>query len=169
MVALQITINGQPYCEVDEISAVTIVAELMNRRNADRVSIHATSGHEQKLHWLGAHLGVGDEIQIRIVDATDIPDSRPEGCNFCGRSIDEFQNLVQGADVAICDGCVAGFALSLTKSAALPVGASIRDGSGQSCGFCRKQSGDIAGVIVRNGAAICPECLRACSDIISSP
>ena len=26
---------------------------------------------------------------------------------------------------------------------------------------------DVAGVIVRNGAAICPECLRACSDILA--
>jgi hypothetical protein len=168
MLALQITINGQSYCETDEITALTIVAELMKRGRSDRVSIYAASDDE-RIHWLGAHLGIGDEIRVCIIDAADVVDSGPGGCDFCGRSIQEFQRLVQGLDVSICDQCAAAFAVSVKDSVALPLGASIRDGSGQSCGFCRKQGGDIAGVVVRNGAAICPECLRACADIMMSP
>jgi len=33
--------------------------------------------------------------------------------------------------------------------------------------FCANQPGTVPGVIVRNGAAICPECLRAAGDILA--
>jgi len=169
MVAFRVSINGKPYCETEDITAITLVAELMNRRNRDRVTLHASSADDRTLQWLNAQLGVGDEIQVRIIDASEIVDSSPTGCNFCGRSIHELENLVQGTDVAICNHCVTAFAATVKNGTHLPLGASIRDDSERSCGFCRKQPGDVPGVVVRNGAAICPECLRACSDIIGSP
>jgi hypothetical protein len=169
MVAFQIRINGTPHCETEDITAVTIVAEHVARAGVERVSIHASSGAEEKLQWLGAHLGVGDEIQIRIVDAAEIKDTAPDACSFCGRDIHELEKIVQGMDVSICDGCISSFAEALRESARLPLGASIRDGADQHCGFCRSKSGVVAGVIVRNEAAICPECLRACKDITTTP
>jgi hypothetical protein len=49
----------------------------------------------------------------------------------------------------------------------LPVGAFIRDVPPWKCGFCGKEPGAVPGVFVRNGAAICPECLRVAADIQS--
>jgi hypothetical protein len=33
------------------------------------------------------------------------------------------------------------------------------------CGFCQKGPPELAGLLVRNAAALCPECLRACVDV----
>jgi hypothetical protein len=81
----------------------------------------------------------------------------------------EFEKLVQGTDVAICDTCTTGLSRAIKDGAPLPVGSSIRDASDLLCGFCRNKSGHVTGVVVRNGAAICPECLRTCAEIITGP
>ena len=48
----------------------------------------------------------------------------------------------------------------------LPVGAAIREEPTWVCGFSGKQPGSVPAVVVRNGTAICPECLRACADLL---
>lgn len=108
MVVFEISINGQPHCEGEDVTTVTIVAEQLAR--GERVSIHAQAAGDENLQWLAANLAAGDEILIRIVDTTQLPDPGPHGCSFCGREIHDFKKLVHGREVAICDTCISGFA-----------------------------------------------------------
>jgi hypothetical protein len=64
MIAFQISINGRKYCESEDISVLTMVAEEIQRRQAFRISLHA-GGPDSPLQWLTANLRVGDEIAIR--------------------------------------------------------------------------------------------------------
>jgi ATP-dependent protease Clp ATPase subunit len=111
-------------------------------------------------------LSVGDEIAIRVVDTSEFETSEPLTCSFCGREVHEVSTVVQGHTAAICDRCIISFSSAVKNATELPVGASIRDESTWTCGFCHNQPGDIAGVVVRNGAAVCPECLRSCAEIL---
>jgi hypothetical protein len=165
MVAFQISINGQKYCESEDISVLTMVAEEIQRREAFRMSLHA-SGPDSPVQWLTATLRVGDEITIRVVDTSELEASGPSTCSFCGREVHEVSTIVQGQAAAICDRCVTSFSTAVKNGTELPAGASIRDEPTWTCGFCDNQPGNIAGVVVRNGAAVCPECLRACAEII---
>lgn len=165
MVAFQITINGQKYCESEDISVLTMVVEEIRRREAFRISLHA-GGPDSPLQWLTANLRVGDEIAIRVVDSSQFEAAGPSTCSFCGREVLEVSTVVQGQTAAICDRCVASFSMAVKNGTELPVGASIRDEPTWACGFCHNQPGNITGVVVRNGAAVCPECLRTCAEII---
>jgi len=166
MVKFQIKINGEPYFDSDEITALTLVAEEIRRRKGLRISLHASAGNDS-LQRLAANLKVGDEITVQIVDSSEQLDSIPDACSFCGREWQEVSNLVKGETVTICDRCVSAFSEAVTTQKELPIGTAIRDESSWACGFCKNSPDIIPGVIVRNGAAICPECLRACSDILS--
>jgi hypothetical protein len=165
MVAFQIAINGKTYCESEEITALTMVAEERPRRDGCRISLHACAG-EGSVQWLAADLKVGDEIVVRIVEAAELEDAGPAGCSYCGRSIHDALHLVQGPSTAICDRCIADFSAALKNGTALPLGGSIRDEPEWLCGFCAKRADEIPGVVVRNGAAVCPECLRGCADLV---
>jgi hypothetical protein len=164
-IAFQIAVNGKPYCESEDITAFTMVVEQV-RRGDSRISLHASAG-ESPLQWLSANFSIGDEVTVRIIDAADLVDQEPRVCNFCGRNAHDVRSMVQGGSVTICDGCINGLGGALKSGTPLPLGALIREETEWTCGFCRKAPGEIPGVIVRNGAAICPECLRACADILT--
>jgi hypothetical protein len=168
--AFQITINGKPYGESEDITVLTLVAEEV-RRGGERISLHA-SASESQMQWLAANLTIGDETVVRIVDANDFEDAGPHGCNFCGRDIHDVSKLLEGPAGTICDGCITSFSEAVKNLGPLPLGASIRDEREWTCGICAKQPGKIpgaaAGVVVRNGAAICPECLRAAVEILDT-
>jgi hypothetical protein len=165
-VAFQITVNGKPYCESEDITVLTMVAEEIRRRDGHRISLHASAG-ETQVQWLSANLTVGDEVIVRIVDAAGVDNAGALGCGFCGHEVNDVENLVQGPSVAICDRCIASLSGAVKNANPLPVGASMRDEPEWACGFCANQPGTIPGVVVRNGAAVCPECLRACVDILA--
>jgi len=57
----------------------------------------------------------------------------------------------------------------IAHNAPLPIGASIQEQGDASCGFCQKAPPEVAGLFVRNAAALCPECLRACLDLLTVP
>jgi len=166
LITFQISINGKTYHESEEITVLTMIVEEVRRRMEPRISLHAGSAGEGALQWLKPNLGVGDEIVIRIVETAEQEDSESLMCSFCGREAHEVSNLIAGQSAFICDGCIQGFGSALRDGTALPLGASIRDEYEWACGICDKHPGAIPGVIVRNGAAICPECLHACSDIL---
>ena len=92
MIAFQITINGQKYCESEDISVFTMVAEEIQRREAFRISLHA-GGPDSPLQWLTANLRVGDEIAIRVVDTSEFEPSAPPTCSFCAREVHEVSTL----------------------------------------------------------------------------
>jgi hypothetical protein len=166
MVAFQITVNGKPYCESEDLTVVTMVVDEVRRRNARRISLHARAG-EAAVQWLAADLTVGDEIVIRVVDSADLQEAAVPTCSFCGREAHEASSVVQGPSAAICDVCVGSLSAALREGSPLPLGVAIRDEPDWICGLCGKAPGVVPGVMVRNGAAVCPECLRACVDILS--
>lgn len=165
-VRFQITINGEPYFDPDDITALTLVVEEIWRRDEERISLHA-SGGEDSMQWLVADLKVGDEIVVKIIDSLREIDQIPDTCSFCGRESHEVSGFIAGGNVVICEECVTGFSQAITAQKRLPIGAAIHDEPSWACGFCGKSPDVIPGLIVRNGAAICPECLHACSDISS--
>ena len=87
MVAFEITINGKPYCESEDITVLTMVVEEIQRRGGQRISLHASGASEGPLQFLAANLGVGDEIVVRIVEASEGAESGPAGApSAAGRS-----------------------------------------------------------------------------------
>jgi hypothetical protein len=166
MAAFQIRINGKTYCESDDISVITMSAEELPQRGGYRISLHAGS-QDTPVQWLTADFAVGDEITIQVVDESAEHGNAPEECSFCGRDMHALSNLVQGASVAICDHCVTEFSNAVKTGDALPLGTSIRSEPEWICGFCSNKPGEPKGVLVRNGAALSPECLRACSDVLA--
>ena len=171
MVAFEISINGERRCVGEEITALTLVADWVDRRHADRVSIHLGgaegSGHSSQPQWLGAHLRAGDEILIRLVEVVEEIRDWSTDCSFCGSTNRDIASLVQGLQVGICSTCITSFDAFLKSRAQLPLGASVQDQPDQECGFCGKESVELVGLLTRNGAAICAECLRSCSDLIA--
>jgi hypothetical protein len=170
MVAFEISVNGQPRFVGDDVTAITLAADWVARRKADRVSLHVGVGEpgERQVQYLGADLGPGDEISIRVLsdqerEAAD--STAPESCSFCGNSMHQIKSLVAGPQVAICDSCLVSFDAVVARAAPLPLGASIKEQGDVRCGFCQKGPPEIAGLLSRNAAAICPECLRACVDM----
>jgi hypothetical protein len=170
MVAFEISVNGQRRFVGDDVTAITLGADWVARRKADRVSLHVGVGEpgERQVQYLGADLGPGDEISIRVLtdEESEAAESEaPESCSFCGSSMHDVRSLVSGPQVAICNTCLSSFDAVVAHGAPLPVGASIREQGDVRCGFCQKGPPEIAGLISRNAAAICPECLRACVDM----
>jgi len=172
MTGFKITVNGKTYCESADVSTVTMVAEERPRRGGCRISLHAGSA-DAAMQWLAADMKVGDEIVIQVIEAPE-PESeeQPEslGCSFCGRDAYDVSCLVRGPAAAICGECIRGFSMAVRGGAGLPAGAVIRDSPDAVCGFCSNRPGNVPGVpgvVVQNGAAVCPECLRACSDMLA--
>jgi hypothetical protein len=172
MVYFEISVTGERRFVGDDVTAITLAAEWVARRKADRVSLHVGLGESgaRQVQYLGADLGAGDEISIRVltdVEPDAVESEAPDSCSFCGSSVYDIRSLVAGPRVAICDACLTSFGAVILQGAALPVGASIRVQGDASCGFCQRSPPEVAALLVRNAAAVCPECLRACVDMAS--
>jgi hypothetical protein len=128
--------------------------------------LHAGSG-DAPVQWLAADFKIGDEIVISVVDLAETDEAPPLAWSFCGHAVHDVSTLVRGPGAAICDNCIRNFSTAVRTATELPAGASIRDDSEGSCGFCSNQPANTGGVVVRNGAAVCPVCLRVCSDILA--
>ena len=166
MATFRISVNGQAFCESEDITVFTMVVDDVRRSDERRISLHARAG-EGALQWLAANLKVGDEIRVQIVDRKEEELSEPLACGFCGRAAHDVSMIVKGTSAAICDGCAVSMSDAVGSGGLLPVGAAIRGEPTWACGFCGQHPGNVPAVVVRNGAAVCPECLRACSDIVS--
>ncbi len=166
MAAFEIFVNGERRLVDGDISAITLAAEWVSRRDARRVSLHVGVGPtgERHVQYLAADLGPGDEITIRVLPEAPFGWS-PELCSFCGREQSEVRSLLASSIIAICVTCLAGFIAVVAHGAPLPIGATIQDRDATPCGFCAKAPPEVPGVLVRNAAAICAECLRACADL----
>lgn len=168
MVAFEISVNGERRFVGDDVRAITLVADWVARKRTDRVSVHVGVGppEDREIQHFGSDLRPGDEISIRVLaDEVIAASEGPKACSFCGNDMHYLTSLVAGPKVAVCDSCLVAFDAVVTQGAALPVGASIQQEGDRQCGFCLKGTPEVAGLLVRNRAAICPECLRACMDI----
>jgi len=172
MTRFEISVNGECRFVGDDVKAITIVSDRAARRDAERVSVHVGVGTpgDRQVQYLGSDLGPGDEIAIRVLADDELAMSKgqaPEACSFCGTGVHSIQSLVAGPQAGICDSCITALDAVVTRGAALPVGASIQDSGDQRCGFCLKAPPEVAGLLLRSAAAICPACLRACADIMT--
>ena len=172
MAAFEILVNGERRLVGTDITAITLAADWVSRRQAERVSLHVGMGQtgERQVQYLGADLAPGDEITIRVLHEEarhEASDESLERCGFCGSDAEVVKSLVAGPRASICDACLSRFTAVVAHGAALPIGASIQERSGTHCAFCRRAPPEVPGVLVRNGTAICPECLRACADMTS--
>jgi len=168
LVTFEIRVNGERRFLGDSVTAITLVADFLPRRRADRVTVHVGKGGEgeREVQYLGSDLQAGDEISIRVLaDDEAASGEAPKGCSFCGKDLSDVTSLVSGGEVAICESCLEAFDAVVTRGASLPLGASIHQEAGDRCGFCLKGPPEVAGLLVRNAAALCPECLHACIDI----
>lgn len=168
MIVFELLVNGEPRFRGQGVRAVTLVSDWIAKRSRDRVQLHVGAGEPgfEEVHHLGADLVAGDEITIRLLDeAPPEDDDARMTCSFCARDHSHFQSLVSGPRIAICDTCVASFGSVLYERGPLPLGTSVHDRGDLACGFCLKTPPDVPGLLVRNGAGICPECVRVCADI----
>ncbi len=173
MAAFEISVNGERRFVGEYVKAITLAADWVAHRQGERISVHVgAGGHgEVEVQYLGADLRPGDEISIRVLaEDEDRPEGLPEteSCSFCRSDKRHIGSLVAGSQVAICDRCLVAFQAVVTRSAALPIGASIQELGYARCGFCQKAPPEVAGLLVRNDAALCPECLRACLDLYTT-
>jgi hypothetical protein len=150
MVAFEISVNGQRRFVGEDVTAITLAADRVARRKADRVSLHVGVGEpgERQVQYLGADLEPGDEIAIRVLSDEEreaAAGGAPESCSFCGSDVHAIRSLVAGPQAAICDSCLTSFHAVVARGAALPVGASIQDQGDARCGFCQKGPPEMAG------------------------
>jgi hypothetical protein len=170
MAAFEILVNGERRFIGEDVTAITLAADWVSRREGDRVSLHVGVGgpEERRVQYLGADLLPGDEVAIRVLSDEEswaTSDQSPELCSYCGSDFHCVRSLVAGPQVAICDSCLTLFHAVVANGAPLPVGASIHERNDVRCGFCQKSPPEVAGLLMRNAAAICPECLRACAEM----
>ena len=170
MAAFEIRVNGERRFVGQDVTAITLGVDLLDPEKPERISMIVGVGEPgaHEVQHLGADLAPGDEISIQVLaddktpyDASETPDS----CSFCGIGVHHIRSLVAGPQVAICDSCLEAFDAVVRGDAPLPVGASIQERGDARCGFCHRTPPDVAGLLVRNMAAVCPECLRACVDL----
>jgi hypothetical protein len=171
MSAFRISINGKPWFDSDDLTTLTMAVEELRRNPRPRVSVHAAAG-EGPMQWLDADLKAGDTIVIEVLEHVEEEqgeeETSPLMCAFCGRASHDVEYLLESRSTRLCSACVSDFGAALGHNGALPLGASFRDEPDWACGFCGKRPKDVPGVIVRNGAAICPQCVHACADMLSS-
>lgn len=171
MAEFEITINGEHRFRGDDVTAITLVSDIVGKAEKERIAMHVGTGGpgERRAHHLAASLVPGDEITIRILEGGALCEgasSAPQACSFCGSPYGEIGSLVSVRHQAICDSCLSSFSAVVVHGAALPLGVSIRERpGGPPCAFCDKAPPDVPAVLVRNDAAICPGCLRSCVDL----
>ena len=169
MAIFEILVNGESRYSGNDVTAVTLACERVGRRNAERVVLHVGTGGpgEREIHHLATNLAPGDEIVIRVLEDSELVETDSlASCSFCGSSAHDVHSLVAVQSQAICDACIASLSAFVLGKAELPFGAAIHDAEGAArCAFCDKAPPDVPAVLVRNESAICPGCLRSCSDL----
>ena len=174
MAAFEISVNGERRFIGKDVKSITLVSDWVAHRQGERVSVHVGVGEPgvAEVQYLGADLRPGDEISIRVLTEPEklaAAGEAFESCSFCRSDNYQIGSLVAGSQVAICDICVSAFHSAIAYNTALPSGTSIQEQGDALCGFCQKTPPEIAGLFVRNAAAVCPECLRACLDLLTTP
>src|SRR5688500_8750611 len=90
-------------------------------------------------------------------------------CSFCRREAQDVSVLINGESTAICNFCIVEFLEILgTAARAVPVGTDVHRDTESWCGFCGTRVKAVDGVVVRNGVAVCRNCLHCSADILAS-
>src|SRR5687767_2219369 len=194
MKCFEVTINGEKVCTAgvgDDGVLTSIVSFVMSNNASDETGESQNDNSEnldlrvggltnrefgvtEHVEWFHQGLAVGDEIVIRIIEASvcDEPKNKEVtylACSFCGKKQAEVVKLIAGPAVYICDECVG------TCSDALAAGEStgsitmIVDKTAEAtCSFCGKKPFEVAGIVGVPSTRICNECLKICQEILAS-
>ena len=194
MKCFEVTINGEKVCTagVGDDGVLVSTVQFVKRSNPDETAdsqnnevsetlnirvggiANRDAGEMQHLEWLQRDLSVGDEIVIRIIEASSCDD--PAGkevsyleCSFCGKKQAEVSKLIAGPAVFICDECVGDCNAALDRGE--PTGKItiiLREIGDATCSFCGKKPKEVEGIVGVSTARICNECLKICGDILVS-
>ena len=107
MAVFEIKVNGERRFRGDDVRAITLVSDVVGRREVERIAMHVGTGGPgaREAHYLAANLVAGDEITIRVLEDRELQAGSypvPEGCSFCGSSLNDVQSLVTVRHQAIC-------------------------------------------------------------------
>jgi hypothetical protein len=163
------------------------VARADFHRAVRRLHLHGSSLRElsaclglshQRVHQIVEEAG-GSRRWIRAKGGGGRNDDLLLVCSFCGKSQHEVAKLIAGPGVYICDRCVSLAEGVLDSGEAAhteygPVTAVPEQTPRMLCSFCGKIRGQVTGMAValqaphrKTPAAICPECLALCNEIIA--
>jgi len=165
------------------------VARAEFHRAVRRLHLHGASLRElaanlglshQRVHQIVEEAG-GSRRWVRGGASRGRPDPLLLACSFCGKRQNEVRKLIAGPGVYICGGCVdlaknvigSGHPADTERGTMNSV---PREQTGVRCPFCGKERFQVARMAIMPevtlertsaSAAICSECLKLCSEIIS--
>ena len=192
MKCFEITINGEKVCTagVGDDGVLTSIVSLVKSSNASDetgesqdsenldLRVHGLTNREfgvpEHREWLHQELAVGDEIVIRIIEASvcDEPKNIEVTylkCSFCDKRQAEVARLIAGPTVYICDECVGTCSDAL--AAGEPTGSitTIIDKTEEAtCSFCGKKPIEVVRIVGVPTARICNGCVKICQEILAA-
>lgn len=183
MKCFEITINGVKVCTagIGDDGVLTSIMSLGKRKNDSEMLdlrvgglAHREAGATEQLEWINQNLAVGDEVTIKIVEASECDEANRKevtygGCSFCNKRQGEVAKLIAGPAVYICDECVGDCLAALgTREPSGTITTIIDKAAEVRCSFCGKQPSEIAGMVGVATARVCNECIKICDDILAS-
>ena len=189
MKCFEIRINGEKVCTagVGDSGVLNSFVSFMTRKEQDEtpndsgaenlfITVSGIANLEEDasnhLEWLHQDLNVGDEIVIKIIEASscDEPNSSEVSylaCSFCGKGQAEVVQLVAGPRVFICNECIQDS--NATLDSAEPTGKIsiiVSKTSEGRCSFCGRQASEVEKIVGVPNARICNECVKICNQIL---
>lgn len=189
MKCFEITINGEKVCTagVGDDGVLNSIVSFVKRNEESEHTNHSDSldlrvaglanrelGVTEHLEWVNQDLAVGDEIVIRIIEAStcDEPQSKETTyleCSFCSKKQADVVKLIAGPAVYICDECVGDCTQALeagepTGSITMMIGKTAE----AQCSFCGQKPIDVIRIVGVPTARICTQCVKICGDILAA-
>ena len=186
MKCFEITINGEKVCTagVGDDGVLNGIVSFIKRNDGETPqseSLYVTvsgianlePGVMENLGWLHRDLDVGDEVLIRIIEAStcDKPNDKEVtylACSFCGKKQSEVSKLIAGPSVFICNDCIGDCDEAIANVE--PTGnitIIIRETS-ETCSFCGRKPDEVERIVGVPTSRICNQCIKICKDILSN-
>ncbi|HET8671980.1 MAG TPA: ClpX C4-type zinc finger protein [Candidatus Saccharimonadales bacterium] len=193
MKCFEVTINGTKVCTAgvgDDGVLTSIVSFVMRSNASDEIGgsqnhksenldlrvgglMNRESGETELVEWLHQDLAVGDEIVIKIIEATvcDEPKNKEVSniqCSFCNKKQFDVAKLIAGPGVYICNECVGSCTYSLGAGESTGIITMIIDTTAEeTCSFCGKKPIEVERIVGVPAARICNECIKICHEILA--
>ena len=193
MKCFEVTINGKKVCTagVGDDGVLTSIITFVKRNdsseetadtqaNSDSASIdlrvgglaNRGPGVTEQVEWLHQNLVVGDEITIKIVEASECDEPNTKevtyvGCSFCSRKQADVIKLIAGPAVFICNECVDSCSAALaTREPTGSITMILSKAAQAECSFCGKVPTQVEGIVGVPTARICDQCIKICREIL---
>jgi hypothetical protein len=191
MKCFEITINGEKVCTAsvgdDGVLASTVTFVRRNNASAETVDAQSNSysldlrvgglanrepGVTEQLEWLNQALAVGDEVVIRIIEASSCDDPKSKEvtyveCSFCGKRQADVAKLIAGPAVYICSECVGDCGAALANGEPSGIITMVLSKTAEArCSFCGQKPIEVERIVGVRTARICNQCVKICGDIL---